>query len=678
MAHHGANRSPSRDSTRRPSRESLPHGSAKSIGSTVGSLSRTLWERSKLICIALLALLIALIVWVVSMLMPHDHIADGIHVGEVDVSGMTVPEAAIAIGETYIPRLEATTVYVFADEDTANSADIDLKLIESEAQAEHLSFEEAQRNKKLWIASADSLGAWLPSDALAQEALDLGNGMGVFERLLSSSDDLTVAPAAAFDEDRLGDLIDDINSSLGAPVVNYGLDIEADGVSVTAGEDGFLLDNNEFESQLSGVLLLDESALQGFVADIHQTPYVIDEPMAESTKRAIESRVPETVDFIADGKTSSFDRETLMKWVATRATEIDGTWYLEPYLDPSIASSDILKAVNVRDLGKDIKISYDVSEDGSVGVHSSEDVSLPDIDAALRDLDSMLFDTYRESREPESDHQETSIEVKMSPGKSQFSLEEALSYGLVTEISSFTTQFANTSSTANRTENIHLVSDAIDKTIVAPDGGQWSFLEHAGPMDEEDGYKEAGVIISGKMDQGIGGGVCQVATTVFNAAYEAGFGIKERHNHTLYSSSYPAGLDAAITNPTLDLIWTNPTSSEVLLVTSYTDYSVTVTLIGIDPEYEVITERGDWKDGKEHKTEYEIDENLRPGASYIKTTPTDGMEIGVTRIVKDKDGNQIDTDMFYSVYAPVNRIIAYGKGSDLSEIKAKYAEDDDE
>lgn len=632
----------------------------------------------KVLGLAIIAILLAVAIWAISAFMPHDRIPDGIRVGELDVSGMTASEASAAIDDMYLPRLNATTVYVFADEETAHSADVDLQMIESEAQAEQLSFEEAQRNKRLWIASAESMGARLPSDELAQTALDLGNSLGFLGRLMAGEEELTVSPKALFDGESLNKLISDINSSLGSPVVDYGLDIGEDGIAIIEGSDGYLLDDSEFEGQLSDVLLVDESELQGFVADVRETPYLIDANMAAATKNAIETRIPESVEFDADGKAVTFDRSTLMGWVSTRPAEADGAWYLEPYLDSTTASVDILKAVNIHGLGEDVNVTFDVREDGSVEVVSSKDVSLPDIDGALQVLDDKLFGPYRASRDSQPEPEEMVIDVKMSEGKSQFTLEEALSYGLVTEISSFTTQYATTTSTLNRRDNIHLVSDAINKTVVAADGGEWSFLDHAGSMEEEDGYKEAGVIVSGKMDQGVGGGVCQVATTVFNAVYQAGLGFEERHNHTLYSSSYPAGLDAAVASPNLDLVWSNPTSSDILLVTSYTDYSVTVTLIGIDPEFEVITERGDWEDGKEHTTEYEIDENLRPGASYVKTAPTDGMQIGVTRIVNDKDGNMVDTDMFYSIYAPVNRVIAYGKGSDLSEIKAKYAEEDDD
>lgn len=653
----------------------------RALGGVLAAIGRTyasLWARSKAVAIGVLCALAVAVVVLFGAIMPHDRIAEGIHVGEVDVSGMTVSEATTAVSDKYDHHLNATTVYIFADEETAKDADIELQMIENEALAEQLSFEEAQSNKKLWIASADSLSAVLPAREMAEEALSLGSDLGLFGRMGATEADLTITPRATYDENLLLGLISDINLALGSEVEDYSLSIDGEDVSVVEGKEGYLLDNEEFTRRLSEVLLVDASSLQSFVADVRPTTYRIDEGMAHAAKAAIEAAVPEAVEFASEEKTVSFDRKTLMSWIATRASERDGGWYLEPYIEEVQASKDILEAVNVHSFGEDVTVSIDVGEDGSAQVHSSKDVSVPNIEGALAALDGDLFDAYRSTLEASPAQIEGSIGITMNDGRSSFGLEEALSYGLVTEFSRFTTQFTNTSSTVNRRDNIHLVSDAITNTVAKADGGSWSFLDHAGPMDEDDGYKDANQIVGGRMEQGVGGGVCQVATTVFNAVYEAGLDIDERHNHSLYSSSYPAGLDAAVSYPGLDLVWSNQTSSDVLLRTSYTDSSVTVALIGIDPELEVVTETGEWEEGKKHVTEYEADETLKEGASYVKTAGADGMKISVTRYVKNKDGKTVGWDTFASVYSPVNRLIAYGKGSDLAQIKEKYAEDEDD
>lgn len=659
----------------------MVHAFGSAVGHALAAVGRafaSLWARSKPVAICIVVVLVVAIAALFGALSPHDRIEEGVHVGEVDVSGMNVAEAAAAISDKYSNHLNATTVYIFADEETAKDADIELQIIQNEALAEQLSFEEAQSNKKLWITSAAALSAALPAQEMAEEALRIGGELGFFGRMAATEEDLTVTPRATYDENLLAGLISDINLALGSPVEDYSVAIDGENVSVVQGKEGYLLDNEEFTERLSEVLLVDASALQSFVADVRPATYRVDEGMANAAKDAIEAAIPASVEFASDEKTVSFDRATLLSWVATRASERDGGWYLEPYIDGTQASKDILEAVNVHSFGEDVTVSIDVAEDGAVQVQSSKDVSVPNIEGALASLDGDLFGSYRETLQPSPADIPGAIGITMNDGRSSFGLDEALSYGLVTEFSSFTTQFTNTSSTANRRDNIHLVSDTIGNTVAKADGGTWSFLDHAGPMDEEDGYKDANQIVGGRMEQGVGGGVCQVATTVFNAVYEAGLDVDERHNHSLYSTSYPAGLDAAVSYPGLDLVWSNQTSSDVLLRTSYTDSSVTVTLVGIDPELEVVTETGEWEEGKKHVTEYEVDETLKEGASYVKTAGTDGMKISVTRYVKDKDGKRVGWDTFPSVYSPVNRLIAYGKGSDLAAIKEKYAENEEE
>ena len=88
------------------------------------------------------------------------------------------------------------------------------------------------------------------------------------------------------------------------------------------------------------------------------------------------------------------------------------------------------------------------------------------------------------------------------------------------------------------------------------------------------------MIINGELTTGLGGGVCQVSTTVFNAAYEAGLKITERTNHALYISHYPQGRDATVDYPDVDLRFVNDTGHWLLLRTFVSSDSLTVGLYG--------------------------------------------------------------------------------------------------
>jgi len=148
--------------------------------------------------------------------------------------------------------------------------------------------------------------------------------------------------------------------------------------------------------------------------------------------------------------------------------------------------------------------------------------------------------------------------------------------GITGVVSSYTTTYGGT---PGRLSNVQLVSRLIDGTLVAP-GGTFSFNDATGERTAEKGFLEAPVIINGEIQNGLGGGVCQVSTTVFNAAYESGLPIVARTNHALYISHYPLGRDATVNYPDLDMRFTNDTGHWLLLRTFVGAGSLTVNLYG--------------------------------------------------------------------------------------------------
>ena len=119
----------------------------------------------------------------------------------------------------------------------------------------------------------------------------------------------------------------------------------------------------------------------------------------------------------------------------------------------------------------------------------------------------------------------------------------------------------------------------IDGTLIKP-GATFSFNATTGERTADKGFQEAPVIINGELQNGLGGGVCQVSTTVFNAAFEAGLPIDARTNHALYISHYPLGRDATVNFPDLDLRFSNDTDHWLLLRTFVGAGSLTVNLYG--------------------------------------------------------------------------------------------------
>lgn len=130
------------------------------------------------------------------------------------------------------------------------------------------------------------------------------------------------------------------------------------------------------------------------------------------------------------------------------------------------------------------------------------------------------------------------------------------------KLSSYQTVSYNT---ANGTSNMQISLEACNGSIIEP-GEEWSFNDCTGDSNLESlGYKPASVILEGKIVDGIGGGICQSSSTIYNAAIRADLDIEERHNHQWPSDYVPTGLDATIDYPNLDLKLSNPTDYQVFL-----------------------------------------------------------------------------------------------------------------
>ena len=138
---------------------------------------------------------------------------------------------------------------------------------------------------------------------------------------------------------------------------------------------------------------------------------------------------------------------------------------------------------------------------------------------------------------------------------------DALAMGIDTHMASYKTYYSGTS---DRITNLQLGVQALDGTLVAP-GGTFSLNDAIGQRTEERGYRSAPVIIGNEYAEEVGGGTSQVATTAFNAAWEAGLKITERHPHSLYISRYQLGRDATVYWPSLDLKFVNDTGAWVLV-----------------------------------------------------------------------------------------------------------------
>ncbi len=127
--------------------------------------------------------------------------------------------------------------------------------------------------------------------------------------------------------------------------------------------------------------------------------------------------------------------------------------------------------------------------------------------------------------------------------------------GCMEKLSSYATDYS--SSSASRKHNIALAVKSVDGYVLGV-GEEFSFNNVVGARTEENGYKKAKIIVKGKFTDGVGGGVCQVSTTLYNAVLRAGLCVKEAHSHSLPVGYVKPSFDAMVSGGT-DLKFINDT-----------------------------------------------------------------------------------------------------------------------
>ena len=212
---------------------------------------------------------------------------------------------------------------------------------------------------------------------------------------------------------------------------------------------------------------------------------------------------------------------------------------------------------------------------------------------------------------------------------------------------------------ANRIHNVQLVAHLVDKHVIAP-GETFSFNGTTGERSEDKGFLEAPVIINGELKTGLGGGVCQVSTTVFNAAYEAGLPIVSRTNHALYISHYPQGRDATVNYPDTDLKFTNDTGHYILLRTWVGSSSLTVALYGTPVHRRVVSETSPLVVTGPAPIKRIKDPSLFVGQAVVEEPGSSSLKTSNQRKVYDADGKLLFDTTFYSSYRGEVRVIRVG------------------
>jgi vancomycin resistance protein YoaR len=211
-------------------------------------------------------------------------------------------------------------------------------------------------------------------------------------------------------------------------------------------------------------------------------------------------------------------------------------------------------------------------------------------------------------------------------------------------VSTFTTYFPYN---PPRTENITIAARTLNGTYVGP-GEQFSLNKVLGQRTAAKGYNPAPVINNGRLTTDYGGGISQLSTTTFNAAFFSGVRIDEYLAHSFYISRYPEGREATISWPDVDQKWTNDTGYGILIQAFVSNGSVTVTFHGTK-----VWDIDSVKSPRRNVVQPRAIVDDRPGC--VTQSPSTGFDVTVTRVFK-KAGKTIRTSSFTTHYIPEDKV----------------------
>lgn len=226
----------------------------------------------------------------------------------------------------------------------------------------------------------------------------------------------------------------------------------------------------------------------------------------------------------------------------------------------------------------------------------------------------------------------------------------------------------------NRVTNLELASEKIDGTIILP-GEIFSYNKIVGERTIAKGYKEAAVYSGGKVVDGIGGGICQLSSTLYNAVIYANLEITSRSNHRFLTSYVTAGRDATVSWGTIDFCFKNTRAYPIKILSNVKNGVVTTQICGIkeEKEYEVVIE-SIVTEVIPYSINYIRDTAMKQGEEEIKQYGANGAKSMTYKIVK-QNGIMISKTLLSSdTYHALERIIKTGSKK-IQEVNAQTQEE---
>lgn len=275
------------------------------------------------------------------------------------------------------------------------------------------------------------------------------------------------------------------------------------------------------------------------------------------------------------------------------------------------------------------------------------------------EVEGIDFDVEQAKKILQEDKEEYVIKLKVT--KPKITLDKIGNEIFPDQLATFTTRYDP--SDVNRTTNLQIACQKISGKVVLS-GDTFSYNKALGPRTAAAGYRNGKIYEKGQVVDGIGGGICQISSTLYNAVLMSNLQVVERRNHQFVTSYLPAGRDATVVYGATDLKFKNTRKYPVRIVASAKNGIATVSIYGIKEENEYTFSFSTKTIATiPFATQYEEDETLAEGVEKVKQKGANGLKTE-TYITKMQNGKVISTTLLSrDTYDAMARIIQKGKGA---------------
>jgi vancomycin resistance protein YoaR len=537
---------------------------------------------------------------------------------------------------------------------------------------------ELRYGQQTWPVTLETLGVRFDAAETVKVAYAVGrsgsSARNLGERISSLWKEAQVAPVVLYDQVVARRYLADLVAEINRPVLEATLGVNGLDFQATSPQVGRQLDVEATLAALNqAVVPLEEGAIELVV--VESVPRIIDATIARDQARSMtsapltlyveEQLASETVSETVKAPPGPWElsREDLAAMLVVGEEPVGdaGSVRLEVTLNQEMLRAHLAPislavsrtATNTRFIFNDDTRLLDVIAPGTNG-------QALDVETTLARINQQLVSTER--RVP------LAIQVIRAEFNESTTAEEL---GITELVVAHTTYFAGSSE--GRLNNVAVAASKFHGIIIKP-GQTFSFNEWLGDVSEEEGYDESLIIFGNETIRDVGGGVCQVSTTAFGAAFWAGFPIIERWAHAYRVGYYeqgdlPVGLDATVYSPLVDLRFVNDTPYHLLIETYIYSRAPSLTFKFYSTKHGRVVElQGpEISDHIPHGDPvYKEDAELAPGEIKQTEWAADGLTAVITRVIRDANTNEVvERKEFKSKFRPWNAVYLVGPGTEV-------------